>query len=140
MELKEVLDSVFKTKEDLTTEIDGARELVDAPSMWVINRIVSMTPEYVFDCNDINIYPVDATMAFDFLRFRLPKLKRVPFNQWIKPEPVSEDVELLKRYYECSTAKALDAFRVLTPEQMEIIRHSFDEGGVEKKEKKKAKK
>lgn len=130
MELKDVLNSLFKTKEDLATEIDGQRELVDAPGPWVVNRMVSLFPDCTSDVNEINILPgIDGLMQYDFLRLRL-KPRAKTFTPWLKAEKPTEDVELVMRYYDYSAEKAREALDILTEEQLEIIRATFFEGGV----------
>ena len=139
MEPKDVLKSVFQTKEDLATTLDTSRELTDAPSMWVINRMVSMFPECVLDVNEINIIPkIDDTMQYDFLRFRLGKRTKT-YSPWIKPDKI-EDLEYIKRYFQYSEEKARYALTILTPEQVTEIRDAFFEGGVVSKTKTKTKK
>lgn len=133
MELKDVLTSLFKTKEDLATEIDGQRELVEAPGPWVINRMISLFPDCVGDVNEINtVQGIDALMQYDFLRFRL-KPRTKTFTPWLKAEKPSEDVKLVMEYYKYSEEKAREAMDLLTDDQLELIRDSFFEGGVVKK-------
>lgn len=145
LEIKDVLKSLFQTKEDLTTVVDEnallvERGLIDAPEMWVIKRIISLSPEYCNEVNEINIWgKLDETMQYDFLRHRLPKLKRAPYNPYIKPEKPTDDVKLVMEYYQYSEQKAREALELFTPEQVQIIRDQYFEGGIaEKKKKKKA--
>lgn len=130
MELKDLVTSILKTKEDLTTHLEGARELTDAPAMWVTNRMISLFPDCVLDCNEINIVPgIDDTMQYDFLRLRLPKRTKT-FTPWLKPEKSGEDVEVVQKYYQYSEMKAKEALDILSPEQLQTIRDSFLEGGI----------
>lgn len=139
MELKDVMNSLYRSKEDLATEMEGMRELVDMPAMWVVNRMVSLFPDCVMDVNEINVLQgIDDLMQYDFLRFRLEKRTKT-FTPWIKPDKPPEDVELVQEYYNYSTAKAIEALELLTPEQLQIIRDSYFEGGVVKEKKRKKK-
>lgn len=136
MELKDVLNSLYRTKEDLAIEIDGMRELVEAPSMWVICRMVSFFPDNVLEVNEINILPgIDETMQYDFLRLRLDKRTKT-FHPWLKPDK-PEDLDIVKRYFEYSDAKAREALTLLTEEQLQQIRDSFFEGGIVSRKSKK---
>ena len=136
MELKDVLNSLYRTKEDLAIELDGVRELVDAPSMWVICRMVSFFPDNVLEVNEINILPgIDETMQYDFLRLRLDKRTKT-FHPWLKPDK-PEDLDIVKRYFEYSDAKAREALTLLTDEQLQQIRDSFFEGGIVSRKSKK---
>lgn len=144
LEIKDLLKSVFQSKEDLATTIDDnsvvvERVLLEAPEMWVVKRIISFSPEYVNEVNDINVLPnVSETMQYDYLRFRMPKLKKAPYNPYIKPDKLTEDVKLVMEFYQYSESKARQALSILSPEQLQMIRDSYDEGGLVEKRKKKA--
>ena len=54
---------------------------------------------------------------------------RKRFNKWLKAEKV-EDVEVIKQYYKYNTEKALQALKLLTPEQILTIKEKLNTGGL----------
>ena len=54
---------------------------------------------------------------------------RKRFNKWLKAEKI-EDLEAVKRYYNYSTEKALQAMRILTPDHLNTIKKRLYTGGL----------
>lgn len=137
MELKDVIASILRTKQDLSIKIAGERAIPGYPSPWVVRRALSFFPENALFLQDLNAYPdTDPLMEYDYLRLVLPKRAKT-FMPWIKPEQ-DDDIDVIKRYYNYSDEKAEEAKKLLSPEQMKAIRDYFFEGGVVKKSEKKS--
>ena len=119
----EILPSILKTKQHvLHTDQDEK-----SYPHFVVNRALSQFPDTVLIANEINKYPsTDNRLKYDFLLNMVKPYKR-PFSKWAKKvEPV--DLEVVKRYYGYSDAKALEALRVLTPEQVNSLKKELDTG------------
>jgi len=120
---KEILPSILKTKEHcLHTEQDERQY-----PHFVVNRALSQFPDTVFFANAVNYYPsLDNRLKYDFLLNTIKPYRR-PFSKWAKRvEPV--DLEVVKQYYGYSDAKALDALRILTTEQINSLKKELDTG------------
>jgi len=57
--------------------------------------------------------------------------KRKRFSPWLKVEK-PEDLEAVKEYFNYSNRRAIEALVLLTPEQIERIKHLLDTGGIRK--------
>ena len=78
----------------------------------------------------MNRYPaLDKKLQYDFLRLTIRKKKR--FSKWDK-EVKSEDINLIKRAYQCNETRALEALALLSVEQIEIMRKRYSFGGKSK--------
>jgi hypothetical protein len=76
---------------------------------------------------------LDKKLQFSYLFHTIRSRKR-PFHKWVK-KVENEDIECVKKLWECSTQKALEALRILTPEQIEAVKKITDMGGLTKKPK-----
>lgn len=120
---KEILPSILQTKKEfMLTEQDEK-----SYPHFIVNRALSQFSDTVLIANEINKYPtLDNKMKADFL-LNMVKPYRRPFSKWAKKvEPV--DLEVVKTYYGYSDAKALEALRVLTPEQINSLKKELDTG------------
>jgi hypothetical protein len=66
-------------------------------------------------------------MQYSFFINTVRKKKR--FSPWIKKDKV-EDLDCIKSYYGYSDAKALQALRILSTDQINYIRSKLDIGGL----------
>ena len=77
--------------------------------------------------NEINQYPnLDKRLQYDFFINTVRPRKR--FSPWGKKEKV-KDLEIVKEFYGYSTEKAVQALRLLSPEQIEFIKDKLNKGG-----------
>ena len=124
-ELKDWLNSINFTKENLVEEDpDVIREY--AP--YIINRCLSGHLDCVMFVNEMNKYHnLDKDMQYNFYLNTLRKKKR--FSPWLRKDKVT-DLEIIKQYYGYSNEKALNALKILTPEQINFIKQRLDTGGT----------
>ena len=122
--LKDYLNSINQTKEYLMDEDPGWEK--NYPS-FVINKCMSQHMDTVMIANEMNQYPgLDKKLQYDFFINIVRPRKR--FSPWGKKQKV-KDLELVKQFYGYSTEKALQAMRILSPDQIEIIRDKLNKGG-----------
>ena len=122
--LKDYLNSINQTKEYLMDEDPGWEK--NYPS-FVINKCMSQHMDTVMIANEMNQYPgLDKKLQYDFFINIVRPRKR--FSPWGKKEKV-KDIELVKEFYGYSTEKAMQALRVLSPDQLEIIKDKLNKGG-----------
>ena len=121
MELKDWLNSINFTKEDLSEDIKSY------PS-YIINRCLSGHIDCVMFANEMNInHHLDKDLQYSFYLNSLRKRKR--FSPWLRKEKV-EDLELVKQYYSYSNEKASQALKVLNKEQLKFIKKRLETGGT----------
>jgi hypothetical protein len=121
MELKDWLNSINFTKEDLSEDISSY-----AP--YIINRCLSGHIDCVMYANEMNMqHQLDKDMQYSFYLNTLRKRKR--FSPWLRKDKV-KDLECVKQYYGYSNEKASQALKILTQEQLTFIKQRLDIGGT----------
>ena len=123
-ELKDWLNSINFTKEDLTVDDpDSAKDYTP----YIVNRCLSGHLDTVLFANQMNLYPnLDKDMQYQFFLNSLRKRKR--FSPWLRKEKV-ENLNIVKQYYGYSNEKATQALRLLTNDQLTFIKKRLDTGG-----------
>ena len=120
MELKDWLNSINFTKEDLSEEIKSYPP-------YIINRCLSGHIDCLMYANEMNIrHHIDKDMQYSFYLNSLRKKKR--FSPWLRKDKVT-DLECVKSYYGYSNEKASQALKILTKEQLTFIKKRLDIGG-----------
>ena len=125
MELKDWLNSINFTKENLIEEDPSV--IKDYPP-YIINRCLSGHLDAIMFANEMNKFPnLDKDLQYHFFLNTLRKKKR--FSPWLRKEKVT-DLEIIKQYYGYSNEKALNALKILTPDQINFIKQRLDIGGI----------
>tara|TARA_B100000214_G_scaffold161799_1_gene116052 strand:- start:570 stop:938 length:369 start_codon:yes stop_codon:yes gene_type:complete len=120
LELKDWLNSINFTKEDLSEDIK------EYPP-YIVNRCLSGHLDCVMFANEMNRYHfLDKDMQYNFYLNILRKRKR--FSPWVRKEKIS-DLEFVKKYYGYSNEKAAQVLKILTNEQLLFIKQKLDTGG-----------
>ena len=125
MELKDWLNSINFTKEDL---IEEDSSLIKDYPPYIVNRCLSGHLDTVMFANEMNKFPnLDKDLQYHFFLNTLRKKKR--FSPWLRKDKVT-DLEIIKQYYGYSNEKALQALKILTPDQIKFIKQRLDIGGI----------
>ena len=120
MELKDWLNSINFTKEDLS-------EYIKEYPPYVINRCLSGNLDCIMFANEMNLHhSLDKDMQYSFFLNSLRKKKR--FSPWLRKDKVT-DLECVKKYYGYSNEKASQALKILTTEQINFIKQRLEIGG-----------
>ena len=123
--LKDYLNTINQTKKNFMEDDDRSWEKNYPPC--VINKGMSQHMDTILMANEMNQYPgLDKKLQYDFFINIVRPRKR--FSPWGKKEKV-KDIELVKEFYGYSTEKAMQALRILTDHQLEIIRTKLNKGG-----------
>ena len=123
-ELKDWLNSINFTKENLIEE--DPNTIKDYPP-YIVNRCLSGHLDSVMFANEMNKFPnLDKDLQYHFFLNTLRKKKR--FSPWLRKDKVT-DLEIIKQYYGYSNEKALNALKILTPDQINFIKQRLDIGG-----------
>ena len=93
----------------------------------MVNRSLSYFPDTVLAANEMNIHhQLDSRLQFDFVINIIRKRKR--FSKWNK-QKIEDDVKIVAEYYGYSNQKALQVLALLSPEQLEQLKHKVNKGG-----------
>ena len=123
-ELKDWLNSINFTKKDLIAEDPDA---INKYPPYIINRCLSGHLDCIMFANEMNIHNhLDKDLQYSFYLNTLRKKKR--FSPWLRKDKVT-DLEIVKQYYGYSNEKALQALKILTPDQINFIKQRLDIGG-----------
>jgi hypothetical protein len=108
------------------SENDEAAEKEYKP--YLTNRALSYQQDCIFFANELNIHhDLDSRLQYEFLLNSLRKRKRRS-QKWEKDKPV-ESVEMIMEYFGYGRAKAEQALKVLTDDQLTMIELALDKGG-----------
>jgi len=107
---------------------DGELDFTDyAP--FIVNRSLSYHLDCVLYANEMNLHPgVDKDMQYQYFLNSIRPMKR-GFQPWQKSK-TDENIECVKAYFGYSNAKAKEALRILSNEQIAVIKTKTDTGGV----------
>ena len=95
---------------------------------FIINRSLSYHSDCIMYANEVNRrHFLDKKLQNDFLLNTIRSRKR-PFAKWVKSEK-SEDIECVKLVYGLSDSKAREALRLLSDEQIQLLKEKTDTGG-----------
>jgi hypothetical protein len=121
MELKDWLNSINFTKEDLSENIKNY-------SPYIINRCLSGHIDCIMYANEMNInHHLDKDMQYSFFLNTIRKRKR--FSPWLRKDEI-KDLECVKQYYGYSNEKASQALKILSKEQINFIKKRLEIGGT----------
>lgn len=120
-------DSVSYTKKNLMrgTANDELAEKGYKP--YLTNRSLSYFQDSILYANEMNVRPhLEYKPQYEYLLNSLRKRKR--YAKWKKQAP-DATVEMIMEYFGYGRAKAEQALRVLTDEQLTMIEVALDKGG-----------
>ena len=121
MELKDWLNSINFTKEDLSEDIKSYPP-------YIINRCLSGHLDCIMFVNEMNMnHHLDKDMQYSFFLNSLRKRKR--FSPWLRKDKLT-DLDCIKRYYGYSNEKANQVLKILTQEQINFIKKRLETGGT----------
>ena len=120
---KEVIPSILQTKQyALLTEQDEKEY-----SSFMVNRALSYHRDTVLWANEMNKHPnLDNKLKYDFLINIIRAYKR-QYSKWYK-KASSSDLSAVKEYYGYSDAKATEALKILSDDQITEIKKQLYKG------------
>ncbi len=123
-ELKDYLNSINYEKKNLMVEDTEAEKKYPA---YVINRCLSGFIDTVMYANEMKLrFSLDNKLQYDYYLYSIRRKKR--FTPWLKQEKL-DDLEVVKRYYGYNNEKAKSSLKILTKEQILMLRQKLDVGG-----------
>jgi hypothetical protein len=122
---KEIVPSILQTKKNVLTTDEDVKKY-DA---FIVNRALSYHSDCIPYVNMMNRYAfLDNDMQYNFYIHSIRSMKR-KFQPWHKLEK-NEDLNVVKTYFKYSNEKAKQALRIMSGEQIDLIKKLTDTGGV----------
>lgn len=119
-------DIVNSINNKTSLEWDDVTAKAYAP--FIINRGLSFNMQTIMFANVMNRFPsLDKKMQYDFYFYGVPKGKR--FDKWQKKLELSSDVQAVKDFYDINTDRAVEALKLLSNEQLDMIKEKLKKGG-----------
>ena len=118
---KDIIPSILTTKKYC---LEDEKDYVP----FIVNRALSYHDDALFYANQLNqMSGLDRRLQYDFFINTIRAKKRY-FTKWAKPIKAS-DLAVIKLYFGYSDSKATEALKILTSEQIDLIRKrmSIDE-------------
>jgi hypothetical protein len=120
---KQVLPSILQTKEDVMLTDHDEKEY----SPFMVNRALSYYRDTVLFANVMNQYPnLDKRLQYNFYKYIIRAQKR-PYSKWHK-KASNSDLSAVKEYYGYSDAKAAEALKILSDDQITEIKKQLYKG------------
>ena len=124
-ELKDWLNSINFNKTNL---IEDDPSIIKDYAPYIINRCLSGNIDSILFVNEMNKYSfLDKDMQYNFFIHSVRKSKR--FSPWAK-KSTNPDLDIVKQYYNYSTEKAEQALKLLSKEEIQVIRSKLSVGGI----------
>ena len=118
------VNAIHYTKENLIVDEWSEKQY----NPFIVNKSLSFGADTVIPANEMNSRPhVEKRLQFDFLSSTIRPRKR--FNEWVKAEKI-EELEIIKKYYSYNTEKALQALKILSSEQIQVLKERMFKGGL----------
>jgi hypothetical protein len=120
---KEIIPSILQTKEyALLTEQDEK-----SYSSFMVNRALSFHRDTVLWANEMNKFTnLDNKLKYDFL-INIIRAQKRPYSKWHK-KAQSCDLSVVKEYYGYSDAKAEEALKILSDDQIAELKEQLYKG------------
>jgi len=114
-------------KKDLIRDSDNHDLMEKAYNPFLVNRALSYFIDTIMYANEINqAKHIDSLLQNDYYLNSIRSGKR--FSKWAKPVENS-DIDSIQEYYKVSYMKALDIIKVLSKEQIDLIKIKIIKGG-----------
>jgi hypothetical protein len=118
------INAITENKKDLFEDPQASKDYTP----FMINKGLSFYPDTILYANEMNQRVIIPTQwQFEFLKNSIIKKKR--FSKWHKKDVQPEQVRLVMKHYKYSEKRAYEIIELLTPNQIEEIRLSYETGG-----------
>ena len=125
-ELKEYLNAINHTKKNVMDSEDTM--WVKKYPAFIVNKVLSGFSDTIMLVNEMNRnHFLDRDMQFQFLLNSIRQKKR--FTPFLKAGKI-KDIECVKEYYGYNMDKARTALKILTKEQLKLIKEKLFKGGT----------
>jgi len=120
------INTINYSKKNLMRNSDNDELAESGYVPFLTNRSLSYFTDTLFYANEINQFcHTDHKLQYEYLLNSVRPKKR--FAKWVKTMD-SDDLEMVKLYYNYSTKKALQAIAILTPSELDHITRKVTRG------------
>lgn len=121
---KEIIPSILQTKKDVLDEEKDYKP-------FLVNRSLSYHMDCIMYANQMNLNSnLDSKLQYQYLLQSIRPMKR-KFQPWQKASKL-KDIDCVKEYFGYSNEKAKEALRILSTDDLDLIRSRLDKGGINK--------
>jgi len=121
---KDIIPSILQTKKDVLDEEKDYKP-------FLVNRALSYHLDCILYANQMNMsHNLDSKLQYHYLLNTVRSMKR-KFQPWQKAVGL-KDIDCVKEYFGYSNEKAKEALRILTNEQITLLKEKIEKGGVKK--------
>lgn len=118
------VNSVSFSKEYMITDERTEHDYVP----FLTNKALSYHLDAIYHCNEMNkLHHLEKKLQYDYYINTLRRRKR--FSKWFKPSEDS-NIELVCEHYRCNKSVAKQYLKILTEQQLKIIKEQEEKGGV----------
>lgn len=97
-------------------------------SAWRTNGILSNYVDCILYVNEMNRAAIlDNKLQYDYLLYSIKPKKRFFKKKKAAPNP---DFDLVKEYYKYNNERTKEALKILTKEQIKMIKSRLEKGGI----------
>jgi len=122
--LFDYLNDINHQKKNLFRNSDNAKKHFNK---YIVLNGLSFNIDTIMYANEVNQLDMPDEMAYDFLVGSIKSKKR--YSKWIKSEK-DDDLAVISEYFNYSYNKAREALRLISKEQLTIIKNKLDKGGM----------
>ncbi len=127
---KEILPSILKSKKSVINDSVDEKDY----NPYLVNKALSHHIDCIFYVNEMNMnYGLDSKMQYQFYMESIRSMNR-KFQPWQK-NVNPKDLDVVKEFFGYSNAKAKEALKILSDEDIDTIRKKIDKGGIYKPKK-----
>jgi len=120
---KEIIPSILQNKKSVIENDQDAKDY----QPYMVNKALSHHPDTIMFANNMNMcYHLHKKAQYDYLINIVRSVKR-PYTKWHKASETN-DLEAVKLFFGYSTRRAREALKLLTDDQLKIIRRKTDTG------------
>ena len=121
--------AINMTKKDLIRDSDNPELAEKSYNPFLTNRALSYFPETIYHANEMNVnHLLENCLQNDYFINIVRKGKR--FSKWAK-HVENPDVQCVQEYYKVNYARALELSKILTSEQIDLIKTRIIKGGTD---------
>lgn len=121
---KDLIPAILQTKKDVFSEDPSYK----AYNSYMVNKALSNYVDTVMSANNMNMsYHLHKKAQWDYYINNVRAMRR-PYAKWFKAQ-AEDDLEAVKLFFGYSAKQAREAIKLLTEEQIDIIRKRTTIGG-----------
>lgn len=118
------INSINFSKKNIMEEDGSEKEYIP----YIVNKTLSYFSDTIMHSNELNIRPlIPKKYQYEYYLKTVRSRKR--FSKWLKKTD-QPDIEIIKKYYNISSKKALEYLSILTKQQIKQLKKEMNEGGL----------